>query len=215
MTLSTNIMKRFILLLFFSAFINLVCGQSVNEVHLKDGSINKGTIDRHRGNLYWEDTDCKLTDEEYARILDDNLYSTFKSAHEQYNAGRVFMTLGFVSAGVAVTSLMLFAETRGYDKNGDYHVEPGYVDLFLLSAAVANVGICFGSIFKGVGKGRLDWVKDTYNSGGVQSNNRDYQQEKPRAGRQTFYSSTLFLNPSLMMTAQNEFGLGATLTLTF
>ena len=208
-------MKRFILLLFFSAFISLVCGQSVNEVHLKDVSINKGTIDRHRANLYWEDTDCKLTDEEYARILDDNLYSTFKSAHGQYNAGRVFMTLGFVSAGVAVTSLMLFAETRGYDKNGEYHVEPGYVDLFVLSAAAANVGICFGSIFKGVGKGRLDWVKDTYNSGGVSSNNRGNQQERSRGGRQTFYSSTLFLNPSLMMTAQNELGFGVSFNLSF
>lgn len=214
-TLSTNIMKRFTLLLIFSAFISLVWGQSVNEVHLKDGSINKGKIDRHRGNLYWEDTDCKLTGEEYATILDENLYSTFKSAHEQYNAGRVFMTLGFVSAGVAVTSLMLFAETRGYDINGNYHVEPGYVDLFVLSTCVANVGICFGCIFKGAGKGRLEWVKDTYNSGGVQTNNRDNQQERLRGGRQTFYSSTLFLNPNILMTAKNEIGFGATLSLTF
>ena len=60
----------------------------------------------------------------------------------------------------------------------------------------ADLGICLGCIFRGIGKGRLNWVKDTYNSG-------------------RSYSSTINFAPSLMMTAQRDMGVGASIVLTF
>lgn len=153
-----------------------------------------GRIDRHGSNLYWEKTGRELTDEECATYLGLELNDTYEGAHKQFNSGRTCMTVGLACLGMTV---VFIAAAAGEEYAADAE---SYMDLATLFAVGADAGICLGCVFKGIGKHRLEWVKDTYNS-----------------GRYEAVSNPIKLNfaPSLMMTAQNNLGLGASLVLTF
>lgn len=169
-------------------------------------------IDRHRGNFYWEDSGKNLSSEEYSLILDDNLYTTFYSARQQYKSGRglIFSGLIFiVAAAVAYDSYL----SSGYYLNYVQYYDDSKLGTFYVMSAAADVCFATGFIFKGIGKGRMEWVKNTYNYG--DNTNIPIDQRTKLGGRQTFYSSTLKLNPSLLMTAQRDLGLGASMVLTF
>ena len=149
-----------------------------------------GQIERDKGNFYWKDTRKNLTSEEYAMILDDELYDTFQSAHRQFNTGRTFMGIGLGCLAVACISIV-----AGANESTKQAMEEDFA-IAQLFAYGADVGICLGCVFKGIGKGRLNWVKNTYNSG-------------------KSFSSNIQLSPSLMMTAQRDYGFGATVSLSF
>lgn len=154
------------------------------------GSPYAGTIrviDRHKGYFYWVDTGDALTKEDYSFVFDDDLYKTFQSAHKQFASGRTFIAVGLMS---------LCAATMTYWANLEEN-SPELQNMFYWTAGLGEVNICIGCILKGVGKGRLEWVKDTYNSG------------------HRFQSSNLSLSPSLVMTAQNDMGFGMSLNLSF
>lgn len=244
MTLSTNIMKRLFCILFLTTYTCLVWGQSVNEVHLKNGSIIKGTIvemdpsssvkiqtndgsvfvysmsevdaikkseettggtsnyiagsirkiDRHKANYYWQDTRQKLTSDEYSSILNNELYDTYYSARKQFKSGRTLIFAGLAMATLAVINYSAYLNSYSA-YSGTYYNESALSNYYLTSIA-ADGCFLFGFMLKGIGKGRMEWVKDSYN-----------------AGRS--YSSTLNFSPSLMMTAQNDLGFGVSLNLSF
>lgn len=155
------------------------------------GSPYAGTIrviDRHKGYFYWADTGDALTSEDYSFILDDDLYKTFQSAHKQFASGRTFIAIGLMCLGAATMTYWVSLQE-------DNPTE--LTNLYYWTLGFAEVNICLGCIFKGIGKGRLEWVKDTYNSG------------------HRFQSSNLSLSPSMMMTAQNNIGFGMSLNLSF
>lgn len=195
----------------------------ISEVdHLsKEGATNSNTfsalpaerkIDRHKGNLYWEDTREKLTPEEYSLILDDNLFTTFNSARQQYKSGRglIFSGLIFVAAAVVAYDSYL---SSGYYLNYVKYYDDSKLGTFYVMSFAADACFATGFVFKGIGKGRMEWVKDTYNYGDL---SKTPVEPKPRqGGRQNFYSSTLQFNPSLLMTAQRDLGLGASMIFTF
>ena len=149
-----------------------------------------GQIERRGSNFYWKETGKNLTKQEYATILDDELLDTFESAHRQFNTGRTFWGIGL--GCLAITCISCVAAANEETQQA-FEEDLAIAQLFGYGA---DVGICLGCIFRGIGKGRLNWVKNTYNSG------------RP-------YSSTLNFAPSLMMTAQRDMGLGASLVLTF
>ena len=149
-----------------------------------------GQIERRKGNFCWKETGKNLRSEEYALILDGDLYDTFQGAHRQFNTGRTFMGIGL--GCLAVTCVALVA---GASESTLEAMEEDFV-IARIFAYGADVGICLGCVFKGIGRGRLNWIEDTYNSGRT-------------------YSSNLQLSPSLMMTAQRDLGFGATLSLSF
>ena len=149
-----------------------------------------GQIDRRGGNFYWKENGKNLTKQEYATILDDELLDTFEGAHRQFNTGRTFMGIGLGCLAITCISFIAAAnEDTKEAMNEDFAIAQ-------LFAYGADFGICLGCIFKGIGKGRLNWVKNTYNSG-------------------RSYSSTVNFAPSLMMTAQRDMGLGASVVFSF
>lgn len=148
-------------------------------------------IDRHGDSYYWVDNNVKLTDDECHSILDMELYSTYKSAQKQFNKGKGWLTLGLVCAGSAVATLVIASQD-----NMRYEDRVLYANMATILEFGADVGICLGCVFRGIGKGRMEWVKDTYNEG------------KSTASR-------VGLSPSLMLTAQRDIGLGATLSFSF
>ncbi|MBO4560898.1 MAG: hypothetical protein J5705_02890 [Bacteroidaceae bacterium] len=233
-------MKRFLFVLVLSALTGFAFAQS-DVIHLKNGSVIKGTIlepdasgdiriqtsdgnifvykmsaieslnkggdssqnsyslskgirviDRHKGYYYWVDNGMQLTDDECYNIFNNELFETYQSAQKQFNAGRSLLLVGLVSAGATVvllSSVQVDATTTDLTATSNYN-------LAMLLSYVADAGICMGCIFKGIGKGRLEWVKNSYNTGRYQS-------------------SKLSLSPSVMMTAQNDLGFGASLRFTF
>lgn len=152
-----------------------------------------GKIDRHGSGLYWEDTGKELTAEECSTYLGFDLNSTYEGAHKQFNTGRTCMTVGLACLGMAVVFLTVAAGEEYYE---DFEAD---ADIATLFAYGADAGICLGCVFKGIGKHRLEWVKDTYNSGRYHANT---------------CSPTLNFSPALM-TAQNSLGMGASIVLRF
>lgn len=167
-------------------------------------------IDRHGGDFYWDDTDEKLTPEECFSILRngdiyDNLYETYKSAQVQFNNGRSLIFTGITFALAAIVSYSLYLDSGysyespnsfGYGSIRKYEYDTKKLTMFYVSSIAADLCFFSGFLFKGIGKGRLEWVKDTYNSGRSQA-------------------SAIRFAPSLMMTAQNDLGLGVSLNLSF
>lgn len=149
-----------------------------------------GEIERYKSEFRWKGTHKFLTEEEYSSIFNEDLYDTFKGAHKQFNVGRTFMTLGL--GCLVVTCLSLYGASQDDTK------QAAEEDLAIaqLFAYGADIGICLGCIFKGIGKGRLNWIENTYNSG-------------------KSYSTKLEISPSLMMTAQRDFGFGASISISF
>ena len=168
-------------------------------------------IDRHGSDFYWDDTDEKLTPAECSSILSkggisDNLYATYKSAQIQFNNGRSLIVAGVTFTLAAAVCYGLYLNSGHYSYDGNININ-GYkteydkydtskLALFYASSVAADVCFFCGFLFKGIGKGRLEWVKDTYNSGRSQA-------------------SAIRFAPSLMMTAQNDLGFGVSLNLSF
>ena len=161
-----------------------------NTVGNSNRSSVVGLIDRHKSIFQWEDTGRDLTDYEYKTIFDDELYDTYCSAHRQFNAGR---TLQFVSLGLAAVSTIFMI---GSISSGGAEEFVGGMYVFFTAA---NITFATGSIFKGIGKGRLEWIKNTYNGRIISNSN----------------TSSLNVAPTLMMTAQKDLGLGASIVFAF
>lgn len=181
-------MKRIsILVVSFLAFCASVSvsAQSVIEYQRR--------IDRHGANFYWDDDNVRLTDDECLSILDLELYTTYKSAQEQFNKGKSWLSFGIVCGVASVLIASRVAATNNVSGNND---NKGLRYGAMALAVGADVGMCLGFVYRGIGQGRMEWVKDTYNS------------SRPTASR-------LSLSPSLMLTAQRDLGYGATLSLTF
>lgn len=149
-----------------------------------------GLIGRKGVDFYWRDSGKNLTRREYETILDGELLNTFNGAQKQFKTGSTFLGLGLGCLAITVISLYS-ASSAATEEDFDSNVAMAQVFAF-----GADLGICLGCIFRGIGNGRLNWVKDTYNSG-------------------RSYSSTINFAPSLMMTAQRDMGVGASMVLTF
>ena len=154
-------------------------------------------IDRRGGEYYWDDNGEKLTLDEYTSALDGDLYITFRSAQKQFSNGNSLLFGGVALAATACLFYYSYLSTAHVDAiSGIAYFDQSKYTGFQLSAWGADICLCTGFIFRGIGKGRLEWVKNTYNS-----------------GRNTASRATL--SPSLMMTAQRDMGLGATLSFSF
>lgn len=149
-----------------------------------------GQIGRKGFDFYWRDSGRNLTRRDYETILDGELLNTFNGAQKQFKTGSTLLGLGLGCLAIAVIS-MSSASSAATEE--DFNSNAAMAQVF---AYGADLGICLGCIFRGIGKGRLNWVKDTYNSG-------------------SSYSSTINFAPSLMMTAQRDMGVGASIVLTF
>lgn len=181
-------MKRFSFLAV--VFIGLCASVSAQSTSFQNSA---KLIDRYSGSLCWMGSKSELTDDECHAIFDLGLYSTYRSAQEQFYKGSKLLTLGFVSLGTGIVSSLFATNGKVTEKS-----RKGLTVSSIILTGVGEVCVIAGCIMKISGRRNIEWVKETYNN---------------KAFRQT--SSRISLSPSLMMTAQSDLGYGATLSVCF
>lgn len=133
----------------------------------------------------------ELSDAEVRALVGEENYQTYLSARGQINGGR-FFTATFIVSLIGTVGLAAMA---GLNNDEDLLM------LAYVTGAVADISLPLMCILKGVGKGRMNWVADDYNS----------------KSRRNTYSYNL--SPSLIKykTPQllTNYGLGLTLSVNF
>lgn len=109
-----------------------------------------GTIYRYGDMFRWKFSDTELSDKNYEKYFDDDLYHTYVSGSNQFNIGGACWLYG-------ITCLVL--TVLEFDPKAD-----SQSGRFYLYAGGANALICLGSVFTAIGKRRLDWVARTFNA---------------------------------------------------
>ena len=156
-------------------------------------NVNSGIryLMRDGDRFYWYDSGKELTNKDLRQIITPDLYNTYQSARKQFNTGNSFLALGLVGV---VSGLSFYLIDHASREEGDA-LEVNSISLGLLSGSQLFLGL--GFLFHEIGKGRLNWVQDTYNASSSQA------------------QSSFSISPSIMLTSQNNFGLGATISFTF
>ena len=146
--------------------------------------LNRGKMERDGNNLELDGRE--LSDEEVLALVGRENYETYLSAQKQINVGRAFTPIFYVSLGATVVFTIINVTGAG---------TYGTSIAAIASGAVADVSLPLMCIFKGIGKGRMNWVADEYN-------------------RQSRNAYSWNLSPSIMHTSAqpDQAGLGAGLT---
>jgi hypothetical protein len=146
--------------------------------------LNRGKMERDGRNLELDGRE--LSDEEVLALVGRENYETYLSAQKQIGVGRAFTPIFIVSLCSTVAFTIINATG-----NGSY----GTSVAAITSGVVADVSLPLMCIFKGIGKGRMNWVADEYN-------------------RQSRNAYSWNLSPSIMHTSAqpDQAGLGAGLT---
>lgn len=158
--------------------------------------LDSRTIAYKDGELYWSDHSFN-TPEEMEVILGKELYQTTTSASHQVKIGNRFMFAGVLcAAGVLYTVATAYGNTINSSSYDPYRVQ-GLLTVSQILAVPADAFICLGCVFRGVGNGRLKWVRQTYNRLPIQK------------------SSKFSLNPSMTLSPLNDLAFGGTLSISF
>lgn len=143
----------------------------------------------------------KVSNSERLQMLGADRFKTFNSACRQVRTGRSFLVVGFIMTGITLALSIASAEVE-YEEDSDY-----YRSAAIISGAVADVGLCLGFIFKGIGKGRRNWVV------------QDYNMNHSVSFTNNIGSSNLYFAPSVVRTPNlplnNQFAYGAKVCLNF
>ena len=151
-----------------------------------------GAIYRYGDVFRWKFSDTELSDKNYERYFDDDLYHTYVSGSNQFNIGGACWLYG---ATCLVLTVLEF-DPKASSQSGRFY----------LYAGGANALICLGSVFTAIGKRRLDWVARTFNELNAADNELSLSSKS---------NSFMQLSPSVLMTAQRDLGVGATLSFSF
>ena len=95
----------------------------------------------------------ELSDSELMVLLSYEGYETYMSARKQFNTGNGFLIPGWITFGSAMT----LAFVAGYTGNTDLMIPASFLEL------ISDVMLPLGFIYKGIGKGRINWVADDFN----------------------------------------------------
>lgn len=150
-----------------------------------------GAIYRYGDVFRWRFNNTELSDRNFEKYFDQDLYHTYISAHNQFNLGGACWVYGITCLVMTVLS---FDPNSGKQSGAFYAYAGG-----------ANALICLGCVFTGIGKARLNWVERTFNSQNASDNELTYSK----------ILNSMQLNPSVLMTAQRDMGVGATLSFSF
>lgn len=159
--------------------------QSSSSASLSYGK--SGRMERDGRNLTLDGRE--LSDEELLSLLGQDNFETYLSARKQIGVGRAFTPVFWVSFGATVVLAIV--------NSVDY--EYGTALAMTITGAVADVSFPLMLIFKGVGKGRMNWVADEYN----------------RNGKSYSYQISPSILKSGSMEARNNLGLGMTFSVNF
>ena len=151
-----------------------------------------GAIYRYGDQFRWKYNNLELSDKNYEKYFDDDLYRTYVRASNQFNIGGACWVYGITFLVMTVVE---------FDPKADKQS-----GAFFAYAGGANALICLGSVFTAIGKRRLNWVERTFNSQNAADNELSATSK---------FINSMKLNPSVLMTAQRDLGVGATLSFTF
>lgn len=163
----------------------------VTSINFQNGDVEKITSATNRKSGWMERDGSNLIlngrmiyGEEIRWLVGEQNYQTYLSAKKQIVAGRVFTVVFFASLGTTV-GLAISGKSQAA----------------IISGSVADVSLALLCVFKGVGKGRMNWVADEYN----------------RSASASAFSYQI--SPSIMksnsMESQNNLGIGMTFSLNF
>lgn len=135
-----------------------------------------------------------LTDEEVRNIYGEEYYETYKGARQQMGAGTFF---AIVFVGSLCWDIICFANMV-FEKDNALMVTT-WGRRAVLGGVVGDISLPLMCVFRGIGKGRLNWLANEYNQ-----QNQGY---------------SLNLSPSIIRCntpqSQNNYGIGLTLSLNF
>lgn len=153
-------------------------------------TIPTSQVKRDGRKIRFKDNNQILSDNDVLNLMGADYYDTYKSARRQITSSYIFAGAEFASLiGVFVFSDR--ATSAPVQEERDENI------LYMnLCNVYTNAFCCLAIVYYYIGKGRMDWVVNSYNQG------------KP-------FTASLNLTPSLMTTPQNNYGLGASVRLTF
>lgn len=158
--------------------VELITSEAINQSF----QLNNGRMERKGMNLTLDGR--KIYGEEVRSLIGERNYQTYLSARKQIGTGNVFTVVFLASLGTTIA----FALVREWNAA-------------IVSSVVVDVSLPLMCIFKGVGKGRLNWIADEYNI------------------NRTASAFSYQLSPSIMkcnsMESQNNLGLGLTFSMNF
>ena len=128
----------------------------------------------------------------YEKYFDDDLYHNYVTGSNLFNLGGAGLLYGITCAVMTVLS---------FDTKADHQSAA-----FFAYAGGAVVLTGAGIVLTKKGKARLDGVERTFNSRNAADNETSFSSKN---------KSFMQLNPSVLMTAQRDMGLGATLSFSF
>lgn len=150
-----------------------------------------GPLYRYGDVFRWKYNDTELSDRNYDRYFDDDLYYTYISARNQFNLGGASCVVGL--GCIAVSAFQFDPEANRQS------------GAFWAYAAAADVFICLGCVLTGIGISRMNWVERTFNA--------------RQAAYDNSFTSRLMdsmrLSPSVMLSAGNDLAIGASVSFSF
>ena len=146
-------MKKLLLSLVLVLSSLVMFAQNENQVEtMKTSTLSiVGGMERDGKNLVIAGRE--LTNDELKAILSADAYETYMSARKQYEKGNGLLIPGWITFGSAMT----LAFVAGYTGNTDLMIPASFLEL------ISDVMLPLGFIYKGIGKGRINWVADDFN----------------------------------------------------
>lgn len=160
------------------------------------------TIMLNGGSLYFTSgrySGSPIRDEELLDCMGEELFGKYEIAHKQFLRGDKQETIGILLYIPAVVVTIIAATKYDDEEN----LSPKLYTIGGSAAVAASTFFCLGTINKGIAKGRLRWIADTYNE----------QLEEKLRDKST--ASRLEFAPSLIGYSVNDLAFGATVRLTF
>ena len=149
-----------------------------------------GTIYRYGDKFRWHRNNMELSDRDFERFFDNELYHEYINGSNLFNIGGACWLYSFTCAVICVME----ADFNSVRQDASFY----------LSAAGAGVLAYLGYTFTKAGKKRLDWVERTFNEQNAAANDET-----------SGLFNTIRLNPSIMLSAEHDLAFGATLSLSF
>ena len=151
-----------------------------------------GAIYRFADRYRWVRNDVELSDRDYERFFDVDLYHAYVTGSNLFNIGGACWLYSVACLAFSIWSFDFDSSCQSTS--------------FYVYTGGAGILACLGGVFTKMGKKRLDWVERTFNSQNAASS------ELTSASN---ILNSIKLNPSIMLTAQRDLSFGATLSLTF
>ena len=150
-----------------------------------------GPIYRYGETFRWKYNNLELSDKNFSRYFDVDLYHEYIVGKNQFNIGGAGLTLG---TGCLMLSILSIDPNTGSMNNSFY--------AYLGTAAILY---CVGAVYTKKGIALLDKVERTFN---------ERQANAQRSGAEKRLNS-IELNPALLLTAQDNLALGASISFAF